>query len=371
MAETVYAYNKMLKCGYTTGSCASAGAKASAYMLLSQNKISEIEYITPSGEKVIFQLKQQEITENYALCAIEKYSGDDPDVTSGMLIYTKVEKISKGFVVDGGKGIGRVTQKGLDQPVGAAAINSVPRKSIEENLREVADNFEYYGGLKATVFAPDGEEIAKKTMNPQLGIVGGISILGTTGIVRPMSDYALKETIKLEISMKRQNSDVLVLTPGNYGEVFAFKNYGLKEKYMVKSSNFIGFSIDCCVENNCKKILLIGHIGKFAKLGCGIMNTHSHNADGRIETIVTCGLRVGADLETLKEVAKAVTTDDAIDILKERGFLEKTMELLMEKIYFYINKRSGEMPAEAIVFSNKYGILGKTAGADEILKELK
>lgn len=208
-------------------------------------------------------------------------------------------------------------------------------------------------------------------MNPQLGIVGGISILGTTGIVRPMSDDALKETIKLEISMKRQNSDVLVLTPGNYGEVFAFKNYGLKEKYMVKSSNFIGFSIDCCVENKCKKILLIGHIGKFAKLGCGIMNTHSHNADGRIETLVTCGLKVGADLETLKEVANAVTTDDAIDILKERGFLEKTMDLLMEKIYFYINKRSGEMPAEAIVFSNKYGILGKTAGADEIIKELK
>ena len=263
MAETVYAYNKMLKCGYTTGSCASAGAKASAYMLLSQKKISEIEYITPSGEKVVFQLKQQEITENYALCAIEKYSGDDPDVTSGMLIYTKVEKISKGFVVDGGKGIGRVTQKGLDQPVGAAAINSVPRKSIEENLREVADNFEYYGGLKATVFAPEGEEIAKKTMNPQLGIVGGISILGTTGIVRPMSDDALKETIKLEISMKRQNSDVLVLTPGNYGEVFAFKNYGLKEKYMVKSSNFIGFSIDCCVENKCKKISFQSTYGNF------------------------------------------------------------------------------------------------------------
>ena len=335
MAETVYAYNKMLKCGYTTGSCASAGAKASAYMLLSQNKISEIEYITPSGEKVVFQLKQQEITENYALCAIEKYSGDDPDVTSGMLIYTKVEKISKGFVVDGGKGIGRVTQKGLDQPVGAAAINSVPRKSIEENLREVADNFEYYGGFKATVFSPEGEEIAKKTMNPQLGIVGGISILGTTGIVRPMSDDALKETIKLEISMKRQNSDVL--TPGNYGEVFAFKNYGLKEKYMVKSSNFIGFSIDCCVENNCKKILLIGHIGKFAKLGCGIMNTHSHNADGRIETIVTCGLRVGADLETLKEVAKAVTTDDAIDILKE-AFWKKQWSYLWRKYIFILTK---------------------------------
>lgn len=371
MAKEVYAYNKMLKCGYTTGSCASACAKASTYMLLSQEIISSVEYTTPSGENVVFELQKQELTKDYAVCAIKKYSGDDPDVTSGMLIYTKVEKTEKGFVVNGGKGIGRVTQKGLDQPVGAAAINSVPRRSIEENLREVADNFEYYGGLKATVFAPDGEEIAKKTMNSQLGIVGGISILGTTGIVRPMSDEALKETIKLEISVKRQNSDVLVLTPGNYGEVFAFENYGLNEKYMVKSSNFIGFSIDTCVENKCRKILLIGHIGKFAKLGCGIMNTHSHNADGRIETLVTCGLRVGADLETLRTVANAVTTDDAVDILKNRGFLEKTMELLMEKIYFYVNKRSGEMATEVIVFSNKYGILGKTPGTDDILRELK
>lgn len=371
MSETVYVYNKILKCGYTTGSCASACARASAYMLLSQSLISEINYTTPSGERVVFNLREQHFESDFAVCAIEKYSGDDPDVTSGMLIYTKVEKISEGFVVDGGKGIGRVTQKGLDQPVGSAAINSVPRKSIEHNLREIADEFEYCGGLKATVFAPKGEEIAKKTMNSQLGIVGGISILGTTGIVRPMSDDALKETIKLEISMKRRNSGILVLTPGNYGEVFAFEKFSLNEKYMVKTSNFIGFSIDCCVENKCSKALLIGHIGKFAKLGCGIMNTHSHNADGRIETLVTCALKIGADLETLKEVASAVTTDDAIDILKNRCFLEKTMELLMERIYFYINKRSGEMTAEAVVFSNKYGILGKTKGADDIIKELR
>lgn len=369
MAGTVYAYNKILRCGYTTGSCAAAASKAAAYMLLSGKTITNVEYVTPSGEKTVFELEDCRHEGGSVSCAVKKYSGDDPDVTSGMLIYARVEKTEGAFTVDGGEGIGRVTKRGLDQPVGEAAINSVPRKSIEENLKCVAAELGYEGGLRAVIYAPEGEERAKRTMNPQLGIRGGISILGTTGIVRPMSDEALKETIRLEVSVKRSSSDLLVLTPGNYGEVFS-AGMGISEEYTVKMSNFVGYAIDCCAEKGCRKIMLVGHIGKLVKLGCGIMNTHSHNADGRIEALIACGLKAGADLETLREITQSVTTEDALDILSSKGYMEKTMEILIERIYYYINKRSGSMPSEAVVFSNRYGVLGKTRGADDFIKEL-
>ena len=208
---------KQLRLGYTTGSCAAAAAKAAAWMLLTGKRKERISILTPKGVVLELAVLDIAMTQQRVSCAIQKDSGDDPDVTNGTLIYAEVSRSQEpGVFIEGGTGVGRVTKPGLDQPVGNAAINSVPRRMIQENLLEVMGLTDYSGGLNVVISVPDGERLASKTFNPRLGIVNGISILGTTGIVEPMSEKALVDTIGVELRQRRQSgAEYALLTPGN------------------------------------------------------------------------------------------------------------------------------------------------------------
>ena len=372
--KTVIKGQQELRCGYTTGTCAAAAAKAAAVTLLSGEICRDVSLQLPGGEHIILETEFLECSENCVKCGMIKDAGDDPDITNGLLICAAVEKTEgKTILIDGGMGVGRVTKPGLDQPVGAAAINSVPRKMIHEAVEDVRRQYAWEKGLKVTVFIPNGKEKAEKTLNPMLGIVGGLSVLGTTGIVEPMSEKALIDTIAVDIRMHRaQNEDILLMAPGNYGLDFLKNTYHYDLDKSVKCSNFIGDTIDMAVENGFEAMLLTGHIGKLIKVAGGIMNTHSQEGDCRMELITSSALSAGADADTARQILSCVTTEEAVNVLKKAGLCEKTMELIMQKIMFYLNKRAaGKIAVACILYSNEHGGLGESAGAAELLARLK
>lgn len=241
---------KKLRLGYTTGSCAAAAAKAAAWMLLRGGKKESIRLLTPKGMELTLAVEDIHRSPDCVRCAIRKDSGDDPDITRDTLIYAEVRKTEAvGIVIDGGQGVGRVTKPGLDQPVGAAAINSVPRRMIRENVEEVCGLLGYTGGLRVVISVPEGEALAKKTFNPRLGIEGGISILGTTGIVEPMSEQALVDTIHVELRQRRESgADYVLLAPGNYGADYIKDAMDIDPATAVMTSNFIGDALEMCRE---------------------------------------------------------------------------------------------------------------------------
>lgn len=365
--------SKKLRCGFTTGTCAAAASAGAARMLLSGKVIENITVITPSGNSVIVGLTDIKKENDYVSCAVQKDSGDDPDVTDKILVYSTVSYEKSGITVDGGEGVGRVTKKGLKQQIGEAAINPVPRKMIEEQLKTAASDYSYDGGLKAVISVPMGIQIAKKTFNPRLGIEGGISILGTTGIVEPMSEQALIDTISVELDVRRaQNEEFIIVTPGNYGQDFLRDNLGIAVDKCVKCSNFIGDTIDMCIEKGFKSMLLVGHIGKLSKLGCTIYNTHSRYADGRMEAFALCAALCGAEREVLENILGCITTDAALEILKKEGIFDETIKMLEKRIDRSLKLRAkGSIEIGMITFSEEYGILCKTENADNMLEKLK
>lgn len=365
--------SKKLRCGFTTGTCAAAASAGAARMLLSGKVIENITVMTPSGNSVTVGLTDIKKENDYVSCAVQKDSGDDPDVTDKILVYSTVSYEKSGITVDGGEGVGRVTKKGLKQQIGEAAINPVPRKMIEEQLKTAASDYSYDGGLKAVISVPMGIQIAKKTFNPRLGIEGGISILGTTGIVEPMSEQALIDTISVELDVRKaQNEEFIIVTPGNYGQDFLRDNLGIAVDKCVKCSNFIGDTIDMCIEKGFKSMLLVGHIGKLSKLGCTIYNTHSRYADGRMEAFALCAALCGAEREILENILGCITTDAALEILKKEGIFDETIKMLEKRIDRSLKLRSkGSIEIGMITFSEEYGILCKTENADNMLKKLK
>ncbi|MDD7516571.1 cobalt-precorrin-5B (C(1))-methyltransferase CbiD [Ruminococcus flavefaciens] len=372
LEEYIYKGSKKMRCGYTTGSCAAAAAKAAAEMLLTGREVSSAELLTPKGIVIRPDIIEPVITENSASCAVEKDSGDDPDVTNGIHVYAEVTLAEKGVEILGGIGIGRVTKAGLDQPVGEAAINSVPRKMITSAVMEIAEKYGYSGGFTVTVSVPEGAELAEKTYNPRMGIEGGISIIGTSGIVEPMSNTALVDTIRTEAKMRRaEGQKNMLLTIGNYSESFVQNELPFSLERSVTCSNFIGDAIDIGIELGFSSILIVGHIGKLVKLGAGIMNTHSSWADGRMEVLVTCGVLAGADVETLKKLPDCATADAAMDILAEGGYLEKTLEILSSRMDYYLRGRvKDEVKIAALAFSYKRELNVKTAFADQLIKAI-
>ena len=370
--EYIYRGKEKLRCGYTTGSCAAAAAKAAAEMLISGIKLSKVQINTPKGIILDLDVLDAEISDNCAKCAIKKDSGDDPDITDGILVYAKVSRLTFGIEITGGKGVGIVTKAGLDQAVGAYAINSVPRKMITLAVGEIAEKYDYHGGFKVEISVPEGENIAKKTFNPRMGIVDGISIIGTSGIVEPMSNSALIETIRLEEKMRRaEGHNTLLLTIGNYSEGYIQRSMPFALEKSVKCSNFIGEAIDIALEFGFESILIIGHMGKLVKLGAGIMNTHSAQADGRMDVLVTCGLLAGADSEMLKKLPDCVTVDAALNILKTSGMLEKTLEILADRAEYYLNaKVKNSIEIGAIMFSDKHPVTVKTSLADKLAGQI-
>lgn len=369
----VYSGTKKLRCGYTTGSCAAAASKAAAEALLTGHIVKNTDILTPNGVSLRLEIEKCLFSYSQVICSVIKDSGDDPDVTNGIEICAAVELADSGIEILGGEGVGTVTKAGLDQPVGNSAINSVPRKMITEALEEVREMYEYSGGFRTIISVPSGEEIAQKTFNPRIGIVGGISIIGTTGIVEPMSNSAIIETIRTEANIRKaEGRKTLILTVGNYSEKFISDNKPEISEQCVMCSNFIGDAIDIGITLGFKEILIYGHIGKMVKLGSGIMNTHSSYADGRIETLITCGALAGVGSTVLSKINDCATTDAAIDILCEDGTAEKVLEILTQRIHSYLQARAkGKAKIGAVIFSYKNDIQLRTEYADEIIAQLE
>lgn len=302
---------KKLRCGYTTGSCATGAAKAATYMLFSKNDITSIEIDTPKNIKLNLEINNIKRESNSVSCSIIKDGGDDIDATSGMSIFAKAEETDEGFELLGGEGIGVVTKDGLFVEKGEAAINPIPREMIKKEVLNVLPKGK---GVKITISAPEGKEVAKKTFNPRLGIEGGISILGTTGIVYPMSEDAIKESIRLEIRQKSKNNKELLFVFGNMGERF-IREYGYEKDNIVVISNYVGFSIECAIAQGIKDITIVGHIGKLSKIAFGCFNTHSRVSDVRLEVIALELTLMGYDLSLIEKVLRENTSEGAVKLL--------------------------------------------------------
>ncbi len=369
----VYKNHKKLRCGYTTGTCAAAASKAAVRMLVTNMPVDEIEVFTPKGIMLTLEILNICITDEYAECAVKKDAGDDADCTNGILVYSRAGFLPDGIIIDGGKGVGRITKPGLEQPEGAAAINSVPRKMIKEAVLNELEAAGYETGIKIVISVPGGEEIAKKTFNPRLGIEGGISILGTSGIIEPMSEKALLDTIYIEMKQKKvQSSEVLLIVPGNYGRNFAKDKWGIDLEQGLKCSNFIGETLDMALMLGFNRILFIGHIGKLVKVAAGVMNTHSRIADARMETLCSCAVLAGCSIETARNILLCTTTDEVVFLLGQDGILDKTMGIMLSRIVSNMRHRTeNKIEIEVIVFSNQAGVLAKSGMALEFIKLIK
>ena len=369
---------KKLRFGYTTGSCAAGAARGAVRLLLGEDEISGVELMTPKGILLHLEILDRKRSENAASCAVRKDAGDDPDTTNGILVYAKVEKflirsdMEDRIVIHGGIGVGRVTKPGLSQKVGEAAINPVPRAMILQAVEEIADQYHYEGGLKVTISVPEGEKIARKTFNPRLGIVGGISILGTSGIVEPMSEKALIDSIRVEMTQHAaMGEQYMLVTPGNYGADYLREHMELPFEKNIKCSNYVGETIDMAVDMGVKGILFISHIGKFVKVAAGIMNTHSHSADARMEVLCSNAIRAGGDLACARSILQCNNTDEALRVLDENHILKETMKEITDRIQFYLDHRSyQQILLGAVIFSNEYGYLGQTANAAELIDKI-
>lgn len=367
-----------LRTGYTTGSCAAAAAKAATHMLVSGEVVGEVSLVTPAGIRLYLEVEDIVKEKNYVSCAIRKDSGDDPDVTNGILVYARVtfaqdDVVKSKVILEAGEGIGRVTQKGLEQSIGDPAINLVPRRMIREAVEEELQKAGIDRGVRVMIWVPDGAEIARKTFNPKLGIEGGISILGTTGIVEPMSEKALTDTIFVEMKVRRENGmDYCYVVPGNYGSDFLHDTLGYQEDAAVKCSNYVGEVIDDAVRLQMKGILLVGHIGKFIKLAAGIMNTHSRQADGRMEILAAHAAMAGGSRELIRQLMECITTTAALELLEKEGILKEVMSTVMIKIEEHLEHRAGDgLEIGAVMFSKEMGILGKTSDADRLAQKIQ
>ncbi len=389
----LYNMDNKLRSEFTTGSCAAAASKAALTMLITGEDIHNVSIQTPKGIPYYAEITDIDRDTKSVSCAVIKDGGDDPDVTTGSRIVATVSFTDdEAVVIDGGDGVGRVTKPGLDQPIGEAAINSVPRKMIKENIEEVLKNYDMSGrGIKVTISVPGGEDLAKKTFNPKLGIVGGISILGTTGIVEPMSDSALVETIRTEISVRAaEGRSILIAAPGNYGMEFLHEKYGMEKDLAVMSSNFVYDTVRMASEAGFKKMLFAGHIGKLVKVAGGIKNTHSMYGDHRMEILseiteyvmsretdyLIHGTESTADYDNdsqklLERIADCVMTDEAVRIIKEAGLGEIVFTEMAKRIKENMEGWSeGRLQVEIIVFANENTELVATDNAHKWAAEL-
>ena len=399
--ENVVQGQKSLRRGYTTGSCSAAATKAALLMMMSGERCETVRIDTPKGIELSLEVSDQEYSPCEALCSITKDAGDDPDATHGLRIFSRVSRSSgsagplpyeeqleiSGVTVNvhitGGRGVGVVTRGGLSCDVGKSAINPVPRRMILKSVKDVLENTEpelIPDFLHIEISAENGEETAKKTFNPKLGIVGGISILGTSGIVEPMSEKALVDTIRTEIKQFAELSGSgfpvppMLVCPGNYGQDYARDVLGIDLESGVKCSNYIGEMLDYSCWLGIPKILLIGHAGKLIKIAAGVMNTHSSSADGRQEVIASHGAMLGMEPSAVRDIMNAISAEEMTDILRNQGegFAQKVFDSIGNKIKEHIDHRTrGKLQLEFIVFTKIHGTLIKSSGADQMLKDLK
>lgn len=362
---------KRLRSGFTTGTCSAAAAKAAAHMLKTGKNIENISIITPKGTKAFFELYEVSRSDGLVRCGVKKDAGDDPDVTDKTMVYAVVSYIGKdtdkspewyedrenGLYLTGGEGIGIVTKAGLACPVGKHAVNPVPRKMIFDAVADEIPQSDRE--VLITIEIPDGVMLAEKTFNPKLGIKGGISVLGTSGVVEPMSEQAVIDTIRIEIHMKAvEGKESIILTPGNYGEAFLREHTDESLEDAVKCSNFIADALEISADEKIRNILLAGHIGKLIKVAGGVRNTHSGYGDRRMEIMADCALACGADQLLLKQIGKSNTTEEAIEYMTQAGITNNVMQEVVKRIKKQAELwTDGRCKIEVLTFSSVCGLL--------------
>ncbi|MGI6776947.1 MAG: cobalt-precorrin-5B (C(1))-methyltransferase CbiD [Acetivibrionales bacterium] len=369
MNDYVIINGRKFRKGYTTGTCAAAASKASVTMLLSQKAVNSICVDTPAGIRLTLPVADARVSDGFAVCSVVKDGGDDPDVTTGLKVFAKARLThGRGVRIKPGEGIGRVTLPGLKVKVGEPAINPVPVRMILKEVNEVLpDN----RGIEIVLSVPGGDEIAKKTYNPKLGIEGGISILGTTGVVHPMSEEAWKESLALELSiMAARGIDAGVYTFGNYGEDFVSCRLGISGDYIVKISNFVGYMLEKGVENGLSSILLAGHPGKLVKVAGGIFHTHSKVADARMEILSSYAALEGASRDITERIYRCRTTEAAVEIIENEGLTgvySRIVNNVSQKCgqYIYNKARVG-----TVLFNAANELLGMDKNAQKMIEEL-
>ncbi|WP_054746491.1 cobalt-precorrin-5B (C(1))-methyltransferase CbiD [Lentilactobacillus rapi] len=354
--------------GFTTGITATAASVAALTALLDQKEQAAVSVQAANGQNVTFTIEKCDFDKKKAAVAIKKDGGDDQDATDGMLIYSTVNLRDDNQInLDGGKGIGRVTQEGLPNKPGMPAINPTPRKMIKQSVRKVLGPDR---GADVIISAPEGERVAKLTYNPKLGIVGGISILGTSGIVTPMSEDSWKASISIEMNIhKKRGDEDIILTPGDAGEAFAKEKLGLPAEKIVQMSNFVGYVLKEAQRIGFKRVLIVGDLGKLIKVSGGIFSTHSKDADARAEIMVANLALLGAPTEMLQRVYKCLTTISMLKIVEEDGY-QRVLQVIVDKIkdrsQKYIAHREPKVDIEAVIYSNTSGVLASTIPAAEI-----
>lgn len=396
MQEYVSRNQKMLRRGFTTGTCAAAAAQAAARSLLLGQHPEKVTVRLPKGGTLDIPVREQDVPARpeasaEAVYGVRKESGDDPDVTAGTMILSRVKLLGReepsarergkifrddlypDLYLGAGEGVGTVTKPGLEQRVGMPAVNRVPRRMIFDAVGGIAEAASYGGNILITVSVPEGAALAKKTFNPVLGIEGGISILGTSGIVEPMSEKALVDTIEVEVRQRAATGVTSILmAPGNYGKKYCRESLGLDASLAVETSNYIGESIDLAISYGMKELLLVGNCGKLVKIAAGIMNTHSHVADARGEIFASHAALAGASPELVREIMDSITTDQMIGCLDRTGIREEVMDSIFRRMDMHMGRRiRGQLRYGVFMFSEKYGLLGKAGEAEEILAHMK
>ena len=362
MDEYLYFRGKKLRYGYTTGSSATAATKAALMYLLDDSKhdIPEVTIKLPSGNPLTISVNSLEKKENSVLASVIKDGGDDPDVTHGLEIYSKVSLRNDSKInIFGGIGVGKVTKKGLPIAPGNSAINPVPLKMIRETVEEMLpEGF----GADVEISVPKGEETAKKTLNAKLGIIGGISILGTTGIVKPMSEESWKASLAIELKMALENAgngEVIFLF-GNRGKQYLSDNFDDNTSQAIVISNFVGYMFDRACEFEAKKIYFIGELGKFVKVAGGIFHTHSRVSDAKMEILTANALLVGESTENMKKIMASNTTEEATKYIEKTEVYNLLAEKAKQKCEEYCRRNGWELEVETLIISAEKEVLGNS-----------
>lgn len=341
---------KKLRCGYTTGSCATAASKSSVILFLNKIASDSVEIDTPKGIRLEIDIETCKKVDDSYISSVKKDSGDDPDVTDGIEIFSKVTPRADNKInIFGGIGVGLIRVGGFWGKPGDSAINKGPKEMIVKEIRELTDR-----GFDIEISVPDGLEVAKRTYNRNIGIEGGISIIGTSGIVEPMSEEALKKSIYLELDAIRQKTDQLLMYPGNYGEKLADELYNNKRG--VKVSNFIGDALKYAQSLGFKKVILVGHIGKLSKLAIGAFNTHSNICDMRIESFIYY-LALKKRYDRIDDLMDCLTTEEAVKklIKSDRDIFRDMERGISTRIKKYLKDESFDI--EVVIYSMEYGVL--------------
>jgi len=349
---------RVLRYGNTTGAYAAAAAKAALITLLDK-PIDRVGIPSPLGIRFEILIKEcKKLSDDTAVAYAIKNAGDDIDVTDKMEISATVKLTDDSKIrIKGGKGIGTVTKPGLPVPIGEAAINPTPRKMIEDAIREVLPSGK---GVEVTISAPEGEKVAEETQNLKLGIVGGVSILGTTGVVRPLSLTAYKRSLVPQIDVAlAQNYERIFLVPGNIGEKLAKQIFKVPEDAIVQTGDFMGYMLKMAVEKGAKEIVIFGHPGKLVKLAAGIFNTHHKMGDARMEVIAAYAGAAGADTELVQKILQSNTTEETIKFLEQAKLLQPTFDKIAEQARLRsLEKTKNKAKINVIIVSMDGTILG-------------